>query len=141
MNRTLLIAFISTLLLGCAAPGPSPAEKLERASLDLVGGYSVATAYYLQSNTEESAIEKAKASIQRDLKDPDSAQFRNIRIEKFGNGKVICGEVNAKNSYGGYVGYRRFVASPESSTIESTGGRYARVNALSNTGLDAACGR
>lgn len=36
------------------------------------------------------------------LKDPDSAQFRN----QYG----VCGEVNAKNALGGYVGYRRFIA-------------------------------
>lgn len=37
------------------------------------------------------------------LKDPDSAQFRN---QKGG-----CGEVNAKNSFGGYSGFKRFIAS------------------------------
>lgn len=36
------------------------------------------------------------------LKDPDSAQFRNQR--------KICGEVNAKNSFGGYAGFKRFIA-------------------------------
>jgi len=39
------------------------------------------------------------------LKDPESAQFRN----QYG----LCGEVNAKNAYGGYVGYRRFIAASE----------------------------
>jgi len=47
------------------------------------------------------------------LKDPQSAQFRNIVGRKFTNnsGRVqlrVCGEVNAKNSFGGYVGYRPF---------------------------------
>lgn len=37
------------------------------------------------------------------LKDPDSAKFRN----QYG----VCGEVNAKNAMGGYVGYRRFIAA------------------------------
>ena len=54
------------------------------------------------------------------LKDPGSIQTRNVtHYTKSGelNGKVwhfthsLCGELNAKNSYGGYVGYRRFVAS------------------------------
>lgn len=36
------------------------------------------------------------------LKDPDSAQFRN----QYG----LCGEVNAKNGFGGYTGYVRFMA-------------------------------
>lgn len=37
------------------------------------------------------------------LRDPGSAQFRNQRGG--------CGEVNAKNSFGGYPGYRRFIAA------------------------------
>lgn len=37
------------------------------------------------------------------LKDPDSAQFRSQ--------KGFCGEVNSKNSFGGYTGFKRFIAS------------------------------
>ncbi|WP_149720978.1 hypothetical protein [Alcaligenes faecalis] len=43
------------------------------------------------------------------LKDPDSAQFRNQ--------KGICGEVNAKNSFGGMTGYTRFMASNENFVV------------------------
>ena len=32
------------------------------------------------------------------------------RVE--GGGMALCGEVNAKNSFGGYLGFRRFIASP-----------------------------
>ena len=39
------------------------------------------------------------------LKDPDSARFQNIR--NVGRGE-ICGEVNAKNAFGGYVGFQHF---------------------------------
>jgi hypothetical protein len=40
-------------------------------------------------------VEKeSKEAILSTLKDPDSAQFQNI--------KGYCGEVNSKNSYGGY---------------------------------------
>ncbi len=46
-------------------------------------------------------------AVLRQLKDPDSASFRNERRGKM----AVCGEVNAKNSFGGYVGYRRFVAT------------------------------
>ena len=44
----------------------------------------------------------AKAAVLARLKDPDSAEFRNL------NGS--CGEVNSKNSMGGYSGFERFVA-------------------------------
>ncbi|CAM3351433.1 DUF4124 domain-containing protein [Paracidovorax anthurii] len=46
------------------------------------------------------------------LKDPDSAKFSNVRAYSFnGRGKtyvMTCGELNAKNSYGGYVGSKPF---------------------------------
>ena len=42
-----------------------------------------------------SKVEKeSKEAVLSTLKDPDSAQFQNI--------KGYCGEVNSKNSYGGY---------------------------------------
>lgn len=44
----------------------------------------------------------AKESVTAVLKDPDSAEFRNQR--------GFCGEVNSKNSFGGYVGFKRFIA-------------------------------
>lgn len=43
------------------------------------------------------------------LKDPDSAQFGAIAK---GFGDAWCGTVNARNSFGGYSGHRRFVISP-----------------------------
>jgi hypothetical protein len=52
-------------------------------------------------------IEKAKDAIRERLKDPESAQFRNIRVGKE-DFKPVRGEVNAKNSYGGYIGYQKF---------------------------------
>lgn len=49
-----------------------------------------------------------KAQVVNQLKDPDSAQFRNLRVVS--GGAALCGEVNAKNSYGGYTGFKSFVA-------------------------------
>ncbi|MFD2755983.1 hypothetical protein [Comamonas terrae] len=47
----------------------------------------------------------ARERLAKQLKDPDSAQFRNQ--------KGFCGEVNAKNSFGGYIGFKRFIAGGE----------------------------
>lgn len=52
------------------------------------------------------------------LKDPKSSQFRN---ERFVNG-VLCGEINSKNSFGAYVGFKRFFTVGERfAFIESIG--------------------
>jgi hypothetical protein len=57
---------------------------------------------------DEAVIAAAKVVVASGLKDPDSAQFRNIFVRQGKTKRAICGEVNAKNSYGGYIGYRTF---------------------------------
>lgn len=43
------------------------------------------------------------------LKDGETAQFRGEQHFKRGDKDVYCGEVNAKNSYGAYGGFSRYV--------------------------------
>ena len=50
--------------------------------------------------------DKVREAVKERLKDPESAQFRKFR--KVSDGE-ICGEVNAKNSYGGYTGFSAFI--------------------------------
>ena len=47
----------------------------------------------------------AKTLVANEFKDPDSALFRKMRRKDQWS---WCGEINAKNAYGGYVGYRAF---------------------------------
>lgn len=43
------------------------------------------------------------------LRDPSSAQFRNVeKIDQPEGGVAVCGEINGKNAYGGYAGFTRF---------------------------------
>ncbi len=66
------------------------------------------------NNTQESVwIEVSKDGIRSRLKDPGSAQFRNVFFSRADGTPVVCGEVNSKNSFGAYGGYQRFVASGE----------------------------
>ncbi|WP_420137867.1 hypothetical protein [Sphingomonas sp.] len=50
-------------------------------------------------------IQDAEQAVTSALNDPASAQFRNVQAFP----KGVCGEVNAKNGFGGYVGFRRFI--------------------------------
>lgn len=60
-----------------------------------------------------SKMEKeSKEAVLRTLKDPDSAQFQNV--------KGYCGEVNSKNSYGGYVGFKRYVSMDGAVLLENS---------------------
>ncbi|HGM7348091.1 TPA: hypothetical protein ACKP7M_002499 [Stenotrophomonas maltophilia] len=64
-------------------------------------------------------IAAAERAVRGELKDPDSAQFRDVRAnytEEFG--VAACGRVNAKNEFGGYAGFRRFVSSGKSVILE-----------------------
>ncbi|MDO9470956.1 MAG: hypothetical protein Q7J23_09615 [Nitrosomonas sp.] len=57
----------------------------------------------------ESIITDAQEAIKSQLKDPYSAVFDDIYLGKAENGApVVCGTVNAKNSYGGYTGRKKF---------------------------------
>ena len=51
-------------------------------------------------------------AVREQLKDPSSAQFSELEMKKTSDGSmnVLCGQVNAKNSFGGYVGARPFTA-------------------------------
>ncbi|MHA6827401.1 hypothetical protein ACQUJV_14410 [Ralstonia pseudosolanacearum] len=61
--------------------------------------------------------------VKQRLRDPDSAEFRNT---KYGpdilNRKALCGEVNAKNGFGGYAGFKRFISLPDGSVNIDDGG-------------------
>lgn len=50
-------------------------------------------------------VQAAITTVTVDFLDPKAAQFRNL-FE--GKGETICGEVNGKNGFGGYVGFKPF---------------------------------
>jgi hypothetical protein len=70
-------------------------------------------------------IPQVKQNLERDLFDPSSAQYRNVQVVPFGprvplppgvpqpRSVIYCGEINAKNRFGAYVGFRHFSAVPE----------------------------
>jgi hypothetical protein len=55
---------------------------------------------------------KAEAAVKSELRDPSSAQFRDVHLNKL-NSSEVCGEVNAKNAFGGYSGFARFAAEKD----------------------------
>ena len=65
-------------------------------------------------------VNELKKPVLAKLSDPDSAQFQNLTY--IGNwtvaGGVLCGQVNAKNKMGGYVGYQWFDAYSGGAMVE-----------------------
>ena len=56
------------------------------------------------SNEDAAQIEAVKEAVRQTLKDSNSAEFTNVRVYE----GLVCGEVNAKNSFGGDAGKQRF---------------------------------
>jgi hypothetical protein len=57
-----------------------------------------------------------KEAVVGGFKDPLSAQFRGLRSTLRQGQIVTCGEVNGKNSFGGYVGFKPFIATVDPKT-------------------------
>jgi hypothetical protein len=65
-------------------------------------------------------ITSSEESVKQKLKDPDSAQFKDVRFYSGSGIPVTCGQVNAKNGFGGYTGFERFVAvGPKAAYLDS----------------------
>jgi len=59
---------------------------------------------------ENDYIDRANSSLTKNFKDPESARFRNVFLSQI-DVPVVCGEVNGKNSYGAYTGYKKYYAT------------------------------
>ena len=142
MKSLLLVSSIAVTLAGCAPPPggyPPPYENLRQISLSEVARYAASVKTDLVNDAPYQVIEKGKKAIADTLKDPASAQFRNVRLVQYLDGAVICGEINGKNSYGGYVGFRDFVGGTSTGTMRDIDTKYPDITAAANTGIDTAC--
>lgn len=76
----------------------------------------LATAFLLSAtiaSASEELVQEAKQKVSSNFKDPYSAVFEGVYMGNAANGDpVVCGTVNAKNSYGAFVGRRRFYYLP-----------------------------
>lgn len=66
-----------------------------------------------QKSRVQAGIKKIEDKIKAEAFDAASTQFRNQK----GN----CGEVNAKNRFGGYVGFKRYIYDPQTDYVRVEG--------------------
>jgi hypothetical protein len=69
--------------------------------------------------TDYSYIAMNQERVRSKLKDPNSAQFSGVFISKAAGAPIICGKINAKNSFGGYTGYQRFISGGTIQVLET----------------------
>lgn len=97
-----IFAFLCIVILAGCAPTPAFVTPL-----------FTPTAYRVEAT--QAYVDDRLQQVRDSLKDPESARFSSVYTTKrtAGDPSVnVCGYVNAKNSYGGYVGAVRFFASP-----------------------------
>lgn len=99
---------------------PEPTGSIISQTQGTPGGLKVETKPDMVEISKFAAASKVR--IRYWLKDPSSATFRAVKVFRHPRpegGYVFCGEVNARNSFGGFTGFERFVASPISAVVES----------------------
>jgi hypothetical protein len=65
-------------------------------------------------NREIVWIERTKDAVRARLRNPSSAEFRNVELYRPFPGQdnpVVCGEVNSENGFGGMSGFQGFIGS------------------------------
>lgn len=93
-----------------------------------------ADAAQIQNGNHEVFVLSAKRVVSDAFKDPDSVRYRDMYISNK-TVPTLCGELNSKNSYGGYVGYKRFFYNRVVSAVYSNDSseeirRYAKLEAI-----------
>jgi hypothetical protein len=119
MSRIFLLALVA--MVAAISPDKSAAlttEEVRSAHLCSLEK----TAYDLVGYQMQQWIKRGQETIKKKLRDPESAQFRNMFF-CFGkrNNPMTCGEVNSKNGFGGYSGFQPFVSGGfEETTVLSS---------------------
>jgi hypothetical protein len=67
------------------------------------------------SDDDAALVTTLQQKVTAGLKEPTSAQFRNVALNPARS--ALCGEVNARDGVGGYVGFRPFVASDSGAVV------------------------
>lgn len=76
----------------------------------LVAAVLVSTAAAAQSARESFSVAESRKAILDTLPHPKGTQFRQLFLSELGDSKVtLCGEINAKDRAGKFLGFRRFM--------------------------------
>lgn len=96
MTRPTIIAFAVLVLAGCGEE-PEPANPV--------------------ADENATLIARAEIAVERQLRDPESVRYEHVYVARKSGLPVVCGLVNAKNAFGGYVGSRPFIHAGDVLTI------------------------
>ena len=115
----LLVLVALSALTSCGKSKQQLAEeaKQREATVKMEAERKKAEEARIQAQAEErerkEKINKYREQLLGNLKDPSSAQLRNLRMVTGEGGEALCGEINGKNSYGGYIGFHPFAVTEQ----------------------------
>lgn len=138
-----LVASASIFLItGCIAstqPIQSPYQGIYDKRLQEAEDMAKELEETIKTVPAEKILKKVEEMVTYGLKDPESSRFRNLRFVKYEGRVVVCGEVNAKNSYGGYVGFENFIAGLKTWHMMKSSEAHTAAGAAENAGLNTYC--
>jgi hypothetical protein len=108
----ILFAASLVMLSACAAP-QSQSSRLIALTTEVVEMEYVAFSQF----EDDELSERIQGNVISKLRDPDSAQFRDLRLVRTDTMAYLCGQVNSRNAFGGYTGFQLFFASPISQVV------------------------
>lgn len=88
------------------APATQGESSVSKLTIILGFGICLAVVAFIVSLQPFFKYRSERGVISATLKDPDSAKFLNEKVDSTGQ---YCGEVNSKNSYGGFTGSQRVI--------------------------------
>lgn len=88
------------------APATKRKSSVSKLTIILGLGICLAVVTFIVSLQPFFKYRSERDIISATLKDPDSAKFSNEKVDSTGQ---YCGEVNSKNSYGGFTGSQRVI--------------------------------
>lgn len=98
------------------------------------------------SQTTEAAFSEAKSYVSSQMKDPTSVVYQNLKVYRLGSDTTVCGQFNAKNSFGAYVGFKNFYYRPSEASLfkfvyqtSETGSMAYIINNATNKLINSVC--
>ena len=97
------------LQVEAVAAAASAAELRIEAEAAAASAVAARAADLERRRVDEALILQMQTNTTQYLKDPSSAQFQNVKLNT--PRTALCGQLNSKNGFGGYVGFRDFIAT------------------------------
>lgn len=120
-----MIRIFGLALCGCLSWTPSmSAEKTSSPAKEKAVAAPKSQAPSKEDRALKDLADRLRKNLIDRLKDPDSARFKDEFIslpEEAGSPVLsLCGQVNSKNSYGGYTGFTAYIVTTEGMVVMDT---------------------